>query len=52
MGKMAKTLDDKLPAFQKDLLERNLVLARNVSFYAQWVSRYLDDTMRNDRSGE
>jgi hypothetical protein len=34
MGKMATTLDDKLPAFQKYLLEKNLAPANNVPFYA------------------
>jgi len=42
MGKMETTLDDKLPAFQKYLLEKNLAPAKNVPFYAHWVSRFLD----------
>ena len=32
MGKMETTLDDKLPAFQKYLLEKNLAPAKNVPF--------------------
>jgi hypothetical protein len=50
MGKMATTLDDKLPAFQKDLLEKNLAPAKNVPFYAHWVSRFLDYARRNEFS--
>ncbi len=42
MGKMATTLDGKLPEFQKYLLEKNLAPAKNVPFYAHWVSRFLD----------
>jgi len=47
---MATTLDDKLPAFQKYLLEKNLAPAKNVSFYAHWVSRFLDYARRNEFS--
>ena len=50
MGKMATTLDDKLPAFQKYLLEKKLAPARNVPFYAHWVSRFLDYARRNEFS--
>ncbi len=50
MGKMATTLDDKLPAFQKYLLEKNLAPAKNVPFYAHWVSRFLDYARRNEFS--
>jgi hypothetical protein len=42
MGKMATTLNDRLPEFQKYLLERNLAPAKNVPFYALRVSRFLD----------
>jgi hypothetical protein len=42
MGKMATTVDDKLPEFQKYLLDKRLAPARNVPFYAHWVSRFLD----------
>jgi hypothetical protein len=38
MGKMATTFDDKLPAFQKYLLEKNLAPAKNVPFYARWLA--------------
>jgi len=50
MGKMATTLDDKLPAFQKYLLEKNLAPAKNMPFYAHWVSRFLDYARRNEFS--
>jgi integron integrase len=47
---MATTFDDKLPAFQKYLLEKNLAPAKNVPFYAHWVSRFLDYARRNEFS--
>jgi hypothetical protein len=50
MGKMAAALDNKLPAFQKYLLEKNLAPAKNVPFYAHWVSRFLDYARRNEFS--
>src|SRR4030042_3882419 len=50
MGKMATTLDGKLPAFQKYLLEKNLAPAKNAPFYAHWVSRFLDYARRNEFS--
>jgi hypothetical protein len=50
MGKMATTFGDKLPAFQKYLLEKNLAPAKNVPFYAHWVSRFLDYARRNEFS--
>jgi hypothetical protein len=50
MGKMATMFDGKLPAFQKYLLEKNLVPAKNVRFYAHWVSRFLDNARRNEFS--
>lgn len=50
MGKMETTFDDKLPAFQKYLLEKNLAPAKNVPFYAHWVSRFLDYARRNEFS--
>jgi len=50
MGKMATTLDDRLPEFQKYLLERNLAPAKNVPFYALWVSRFLDYAKRHELS--
>ena len=50
MGKMATTLDDKLPVFQKYLLKKNLAPAKNVPFYAHWVSRFLDYARRNELS--
>jgi len=50
MGKMTTTLEDKLPEFQKYLLEKNLVPSKHVPFYAHWVSRFLDYARRNDIS--
>lgn len=47
---METTLDDKLPTFQKYLLEKNLVPAKNVPFYAHWVSWFLDYARRNEFS--
>jgi len=47
---MAKALDDKLPEFQKYLLEKNLVPAKNAPFFAYWVSRFLDYVRKNDLS--
>jgi hypothetical protein len=32
MGKVASTIEDKLPEFQKYLLEKNLATVRNVPF--------------------
>lgn len=48
MGKMATSLDDKLPEFQKYLLEKNLVPPQNAPFFALWVSRFLDHARRNE----
>ena len=39
---MAKTINDTLPEFQKYLLEKNLVPAKNTPFFAHWVSRFLN----------
>ncbi len=50
MGKMAKTINDTLPEFQKYLLEKNLVPAKNTPFFAHWVSRFLNYARRNDLS--
>jgi hypothetical protein len=50
MGKMATTLNGKLPEFQKYLLEKNLAPAKNVPSYARWVSRFLDYARRNEFS--
>jgi len=50
MEKMATMLDDKLPAFQKYLLEKNLVPVQNVPFFALWVSRFLDYARKNELS--
>jgi len=47
---MAITLDDKLPEFQKYLLEKNLVPVQNVPFFALWVSRFLDYARKNELS--
>lgn len=47
---MESALDDKLPAFQKYLVEKNLAPAKNVPFYAHWVSRFLDYARRNEFS--
>jgi hypothetical protein len=45
---MATTLDGKLLEFQKYLLEKNPAPAKNVPFYAHWVSRFLDHAGRNE----
>jgi len=50
MGKLETALDDKLPAFQKYLLEKNPASAKNIPFYAHWVSRFLDYARRNEFS--
>jgi hypothetical protein len=50
MGKMATRFDDKLPVFQKYLLEKNLAPAKYVPFYAHWISRFFDYARRNDFS--
>ena len=50
MGEMTISFDNMLPEFQKYLLEKNLVPAKNVSFYAHWVSRFLDYARRKDFS--
>ena len=50
MGKMETTLNDKLPAFQKVPSGKNLAPAKNVPFYAHWVSRFLDYARRNEFS--
>jgi hypothetical protein len=50
MGKMTKTINDTLPEFQKYLLEKNLVPAKNTPFFAHWVSRFLNYARRNDLS--
>ena len=36
--------------FQKSFLEKNLAPAKNVPFYAHWVSRFLDYARRNEFS--
>ena len=50
MVKMATSLDDRLPEFQKYLLDKNLVPAKNVPFYAHWLSRFLDYARRKNLS--
>ncbi|MBN2178085.1 MAG: integron integrase [Deltaproteobacteria bacterium] len=47
---MVTPLDDKLPEFQKYLLDKNLVPAKNVPFYAYWVSRFLEFALRKELS--
>jgi integron integrase len=39
-----------LPEFQKFLLEHKLVPAKNVAFFAYWVSRFLDYARKRDLS--
>ena len=48
MGKIAKPLDNKLPEFQKYLLDKKLVPAKNVPFYAHWVTRFLGYVRKNE----
>jgi len=51
MGKMATALDDKLPAFQKYLLEKNLAPAKNVPFYVSKAPKSpLDLLLEGSRS--
>jgi hypothetical protein len=45
---MVTTLEDRLPAFQKYLLEKNPAPAMNAPLYAHWVGRFLDDARRNE----
>lgn len=47
---MAITLNDKLPAFQRYLLDKNLAPEKNVPFYAYWASRFLDYARKHDYS--
>jgi len=48
MGKLSNTPNGTLPEFQKFLLERKLVPAKNVTFFAYWVSRYLAFARKRD----
>ena len=50
MDKLSKARNEKLPEFQKFLLEKKLVPESNVPFYAYWVSRYLDYARRHELS--
>lgn len=38
MGKLAKSMNDVLPGFQKFLRERQLSPEKNIPFLAHWVS--------------
>jgi hypothetical protein len=42
MGKLSNSANDVLPEFQKFLLEKKLVPDKKASFYAHWVSRFLN----------
>ncbi len=50
MDKLSKARNEKLPEFQKFLLEKKLVPENNIPFYAYWVSRYLDYARRHELS--
>lgn len=50
MGKLSNNTHQTLPEFQKFLLERKLVPEKNVTFFAYWVSRFLDFARKRDLS--
>jgi integron integrase len=50
MGNLSNKANVTLPEFQKFLLERRLVPAKNVTFFAYWVSRFLDYARKCDLS--
>jgi len=50
MGNLSNTPNETLPEFQKFLLERKLVPAKNVSFFAHWVSRFFAFARKRDLS--
>jgi len=50
MGNLSNTPNETLPEFQKFLLERKLVPAKNVTFFAYWVSRFLAFARKRDFS--
>ena len=50
MGNLSNTPNETLPEFQKFLLERKLVPAKNVTFFAYWVSRFLAFALKRDLS--
>ena len=50
MGNLSNTAKVTLPEFQKFLLERKLVPAKNVTFFAYWVSRFLAFARKRDLS--
>jgi integron integrase len=47
---LSETTKEILPEFQKFLLERKLVPDKNTTFYAYWVSRFLDFVRKRDLS--
>ncbi|MBW2038539.1 MAG: tyrosine-type recombinase/integrase [Deltaproteobacteria bacterium] len=50
MGNLSNKAKVTLPEFQKFLLERKLVPAKNMTFFAYWVSRFLDYARKRDLS--
>ena len=50
MGNLPNKAKVILPEFQKFLLERKLVPEKNVTFFAYWVSRFLDFARKRDLS--
>ena len=50
MGNLSNKAKVTLPEFQKFLLEHKLVPAKNVAFFAYWVSRFLDYARKRDPS--
>jgi hypothetical protein len=50
MGNLSNTRNESLPESQKFLLEQKLVPAKNVTFFAYWVSRFLAFARKRDLS--
>jgi integron integrase len=50
MGNLSNKAKVTLPEFQNFLLERKLVPAKNVTFLAHWVSRFLDYARKHELS--
>lgn len=52
MEKVSKDMLEFLPEFQKFLLERKLAPEKNIRFFAYWVSRFLEFSLkRNIKTG-
>lgn len=52
MGKVYNEGQGRLPDFQKFILDKKLVPNKNASFYAYWVSRFLDYALQTVKKGE